>query len=82
MHKARLWKVGSAVLATLLCASTGVGQGPESQGRKRVQQRFEREGPQPGDLVPDLTAYDENGSEFRLRELREHYTVLVFGCLT
>lgn len=35
-----------------------------------------------GDALPDLTGYDSNGKEFRLRGLKGHYTVLVFGCLT
>lgn len=45
-------------------------------------QRFDREAPQIGDAVPDVTAYDSKGNDFNLRSLKENYSVLVFGCLT
>ena len=45
-------------------------------------ERF-RTAPQVGDPLPDLTIVDANGDPANLREIaREHYTVLVLGCLT
>ena len=45
-------------------------------------QRFEM-APKVGEPLPDLTIYDATGSSVNLREVaREHYTVLVLGCLT
>jgi len=39
--------------------------------------------PRVGDTLPDVTAIDENGKPFPLREkLKGKRTVLVFGCLT
>ena len=38
--------------------------------------------PRVGDRLPVVTAYDANGREFSLTELRGEYSVLVFGCLT
>jgi cytochrome oxidase Cu insertion factor (SCO1/SenC/PrrC family) len=35
-----------------------------------------------GSLPPEVTLYDEHGEEFSTTGLREHYSVLVFGCLT
>jgi cytochrome oxidase Cu insertion factor (SCO1/SenC/PrrC family) len=35
-----------------------------------------------GSLLPEVTLYDEHGEEFSTTSLREHYSVLVFGCLT
>mgnify|MGYP006422782607 FL=1 len=38
--------------------------------------------PQPGDKLPDLTIYDDQGEEFQLRRLQGEHSVIVFGCLT
>lgn len=38
--------------------------------------------PAPGTLLPDITVFDDAGNEFSTKVLREHHTVLVFGCLT
>jgi len=35
-----------------------------------------------GDPLPELTVYTPDGKEFKTAELRGHYTVLTFGCLT
>ncbi len=47
-----------------------------------LEDRFDREAPQVGDLLPDVVGLDAEGNEFPLRDLRGHYTVLTFGCLT
>ncbi|GEM_PF-2496425 len=38
--------------------------------------------PKVGQPLPDLTVFDGGGKEFKLSSLKQHYTVLVFGCLT
>jgi len=38
--------------------------------------------PGPGEPLPDVTIYDDQGEEFQLRRLKGEHTVLVFGCLT
>jgi cytochrome oxidase Cu insertion factor (SCO1/SenC/PrrC family) len=35
-----------------------------------------------GDPLPEVTVYTPDGKEFKTAELRGHYTVLTFGCLT
>ena len=35
-----------------------------------------------GTMLPNTSAYDEQGEKFSTAELRGSYTVLVFGCLT
>jgi hypothetical protein len=32
--------------------------------------------------LPDVSGFDASGGVIRLRDLKGHYTVLVFGCLT
>lgn len=56
------------IVGYLACASVSFGQ----QGSLMS----------PGSPLPDVTAYDENGREFSLAELKGEYSVLVFGCLT
>ena len=55
---------------------------PLAPAAQQVVERFAKAAPKVGDLVPDLTAYDADGKEFKLQSLEGHYTVLVFGCLT
>lgn len=43
---------------------------------------FMEQSPRIGELIPDVTGYDERGNEFSLRDLKGQYTVLVCGCLT
>jgi cytochrome oxidase Cu insertion factor (SCO1/SenC/PrrC family) len=43
---------------------------------------FAKAKPAVGDTLPDLTVYSPDGKEVKTSELRGHYTVLVFGCLT
>jgi hypothetical protein len=38
--------------------------------------------PAVGSTLPDVTVFDSEGHEFSTKTLREHYSVLVFGCLT
>jgi len=50
--------------------------------RARLQQRFDSTSPDVGEPLPDVTVFDADGKPFALRRLKDHYTVLVFGCLT
>ena len=54
---------------------------PESM-RGRLQRRFDTTSPDIGQALPDVMLYDADGKPFPLRRLKDHYTVLVFGCLT
>lgn len=55
---------------------------PAAAQRQKSDKAFERQSPGIGEPMPDVTAYDAEGRPFRLRDLKGHYTVLVFGCLT
>ncbi len=71
----------SVSLAGSALAQVGPGRGGE--GRDFANRRFETSAPGIGEPMPDLVVYDAGGKELRLRELlRDHYTVLVLGCLT
>ena len=43
---------------------------------------FEKSKPAVGDLLPDVSAYDDQGRKFALKSLRGSYSVITFGCLT
>jgi hypothetical protein len=53
-----------------------------AQERKKSEAEFVRSRPAIGDAIPDVVIYDSTGKEVRTSELRGHYTVLTFGCLT
>jgi cytochrome oxidase Cu insertion factor (SCO1/SenC/PrrC family) len=36
----------------------------------------------PGEMLPEVEAFDDQGSPFSTKTLRGHYSVFVFGCLT
>ena len=38
--------------------------------------------PKVGTVIPDLEIYDEAGKPFSTGQFKDHYTVLIFGCLT
>ena len=38
--------------------------------------------PSVGTMLPDVAVFDDQGREFSTKVLREHHSVLVFGCLT
>ena len=52
---------------------------------QRMQQRereFLRSKPLIGERLPDVTVFAIDGTPFKTADLRGHYTVLTFGCLT
>ena len=55
---------------------------PAFAQREKKDEEFLKEKPLVGDQLPDLTVYTPDGKEFKTADLRGHYTVLTFGCLT
>ena len=51
------------------------------QGQER-EEEFLKGKPAVGDPLAELTVYSPDGTEFKTADLRGHYTVLTFGCLT
>ena len=68
-------------LAALLLAVAGPAALAQRE-KGKSDEDFLREKPAVGDTLPDLTVYDPSGKEVKLSDLRGHYTVLTFGCLT
>ncbi len=55
---------------------------PGEGGADRVRRIFDETTPELGAPLPDVTCYDADGKVFKLRSLRGHHSVLLFGCLT
>lgn len=58
---------------------------PVHAQRKKLkvsEEEFFKEAPVVGDELPEVTVYSPTGTEFKTSDLRGHYTVLTFGCLT
>lgn len=53
-----------------------------AQPSKKNEADFAKEKPAVGETIPELTVYSPDGKEVKTSELRGHYTVLTFGCLT
>jgi hypothetical protein len=68
--------IALAALAMAACAGPAAGQA----GREDPE--FVKKAPTIGDPFPELTVYTPDGKEFHTKNLRGHYTVLAFGCLT
>ncbi|MGV3484449.1 MAG: peroxiredoxin family protein [Planctomycetaceae bacterium] len=55
----------------------------DAQTRMKERERdFLTTLPLVGDAIPDVTVYAADGTPFSTSQLRGHYTVLTFGCLT
>ena len=67
-----------AGLVVALAAAAAPGQGK----REHKEEAFLKGKPAIGDTLPDLTVYTPDGKEVKTCDLRGHYTVLTFGCLT
>ena len=80
--------VCGGILSCLLCANVyaqGFGASPPlpgERGGERVRRIFDETSSKLGAPLPDLTCYDAEGNEFKLRSLTGHHSVLLFGCLT
>jgi cytochrome oxidase Cu insertion factor (SCO1/SenC/PrrC family) len=53
-----------------------------AQRSKKKDQDFIKTAPVVGDSLPVVEVHTPDGKPFSTSELRGHYTVLVFGCLT
>ena len=53
-----------------------------AQRNPKKDAEFLKARPAVGDPLPKLTVYTPDGKEFKTADLRGHYTVLTFGCLT
>jgi cytochrome oxidase Cu insertion factor (SCO1/SenC/PrrC family) len=87
-------RIFSLFALAALCCSIATAQPPQG-GQQRGQRRgggsrpgtlgsdtLERAGIKLGQLLPDLTIFDEAGDKFRLADVKGKHTVIVFGCLT
>ena len=83
-----LWKSSLGVALYLAVVAPSFGQthnhDEDSPGwdRQALEAKFEAASPAIGAPLPDLSAYDAEGREFKLSSLKGNYSVLVFGCLT
>ena len=69
--------LGTTVLLTSMLPACMAQPGGRSNGGRSGSSL-----PRVGTQLPDVSAFDEDGREFSLSELRGEYSVLVFGCLT
>ena len=70
-------------LNSISWAQPGRRPGSSQGGSGRSQlANFGRKAPQVGEQLPDITLFRADGSPLKLRDLKGHYSVLVFGCLT
>lgn len=53
-----------------------------AQRNPKKEQAFVRSHPAVGDALPDVEVLTPDGRPFRTKDLRGHYAVLTFGCLT
>ena len=67
------------VLGLIAGSLTTVAQAQRMQQRER---EFLRSKPLIGDQLPDVAVFALDGTPFKTADLRGHYTVLTFGCLT
>jgi cytochrome oxidase Cu insertion factor (SCO1/SenC/PrrC family) len=67
------------VLAILAAAMPALAS---AQQQKRSDADFIKEKPAIGDALPDVSVYSPDGKTVKTSDLRGHYTVLTFGCLT
>ena len=72
--------IAAALLVAGLATTPAKAQTSPFEG---VNQRFEAAAPQIGESLPDVSVYDLEGTELKIRDLvHGQYTVLVLGCLT
>lgn len=56
--------------------------GAHAQSMVEREKEFLQAKPLIGNELPDVTVYSPDGTPFHTADLRGHYTVLTFGCLT
>lgn len=52
------------------------------RGNRKSEAEFATAKPAVGEPLPDVVVYDAKGNKVSTADLRGHYTVLTFGCLT
>ena len=65
------------LIVGLLAGSVDAQRGANNRGG--MNSRFAQNSPGIGEPLPDITAYDEQGREFKLRSIKDNYSVIVFG---
>lgn len=73
-------RLGTLAL-TVIVVLTGLTGSALAQ-REKKDEEFLKEKPVVGEMFPNLTIYTPEGKEFKTSDLRGHYTVVTFGCLT
>jgi hypothetical protein len=82
---------GAVVLGVALAWSGATWGQPPDAGKssadtssllQQLNDHFEKIAPKIGEPLPDVSAHDADGREWKLRSLKGHYSVVVFGCLT
>ena len=71
--------------ASMLVLTLAFVVSPADIQAQRMQEReeeFLKAKPLVDDPLPDVTVYSPDGTAFKTADLRGHYTVLTFGCLT
>ncbi len=75
-------------LTLLIIAAMFATVSPQSHAQRRGMGMIDREKeflqstPLIGDELPNVEIYSADGTPFRTADLRGHYSVLTFGCLT
>ncbi len=72
----------TSLLVVALVFTTSIPMGLAQQRMQKREQQFLLTKPRINDPLPDVTVYEADGSPFKTADLRGHYTVLTFGCLT
>ena len=71
-----------AVVASSFAQTHSHDEDSPGWDRQALEAKFEAASPAIGAPLPDLSAYDSEGREFKLSSLKGNYSVLVLGCLT
>jgi cytochrome oxidase Cu insertion factor (SCO1/SenC/PrrC family) len=61
---------------------TGLSADVRAQRNQKKFDDFVKSRPAVGDAFPDLSVSTPDGKPFQTADLRGHYTVVTFGCLT
>jgi cytochrome oxidase Cu insertion factor (SCO1/SenC/PrrC family) len=69
-------------LLLLLIAFLALPADVQAQRMQEREEDFLRSKPLIGDKLPTVTVYSPDGTLFKTDDLRGHYAVLTFGCLT
>ncbi len=69
------------LLAIVLLLAASPAESRAQRNQKKDAEFFKAR-PTVGDPLPELIVYTPDGKQFKTADLRGHYTVLTFGCLT